>query len=163
MEVNTRRKPLEWYNTGMRCRVRAIVFLGDELLLVRNIGTDGVPKPFWALPGGGIEDGESLTDALEREMIEETGVKPVVGRLLFVHQFVRDGAYDGPEFLFEVTNADDYTDIDLSTTSHGAAELAEIGFQDTKTLSGLRPDFLYGISPGNTAGKTRLIIDGPEA
>ena len=147
----------------MRCRVRAVVFLDDKLLLVQHKDVSGQPTGAWALPGGGIDDGESLTDALTREMIEETGVTPEIGRLLFVHQFMRDGVYEGPEFFFEVTNAADYMDIDLAQTSHGEAEIATIGFYDTKELTGLKPDFLYGISPGNLADKTRLIIRGPES
>ncbi len=154
---------LRCYNGGMKCRVRAVIFLDEQLLLVRNNSRQGVPKEFWTLPGGGIEDGEHLEAALEREMLEETGVKPQIGRLLFVHQFMRDGVYEGPEFYFEVTNAADYTHVDLAKTTHGAAEIAEIGFKDTKTLRGLKPAFLYGVTPGNSAGKTRLIIDGPEA
>ena len=34
-----------------------------------------------------LEMGESLLDGLRREMIEETGVKPEIGKLLFVQQF----------------------------------------------------------------------------
>lgn len=149
------------YNEVMKCRVRAVVVRGDELLLVQNKDIDGNVKPFWVLPGGGIDEGESLVDALTREMIEETGVKPEIGRLLFVHQFVRDGAYEGPEFFFHVTNTDDFANIDLSNTSHGAQEIAEIGFHDTKELTGLRPGFLYGVSEGNLPEKTALFIAGP--
>ena len=142
----------------MSSRVRAIIFQDDKLLLVKHKNAEGVANETWALPGGGIDDGESITDALTREMIEETGVTPQIGDLLFVHQFKRNGAYEGPEFFFSVTNADDYENIDLTQTTHGAGEISEIGFYDTKTLTGLKPDFLYGLSPGNMPRYPRLVI-----
>ena len=40
-----------------------------EVLLVRNGWSDG-----WVIPGGKVEDGESLHEAVEREVREETGV-----------------------------------------------------------------------------------------
>lgn len=145
----------------MRCRVRAIAFLDDKLLLVQHKNADGQPYDTWALPGGGIQDGESLTGALTREMIEETGVRPHIGRLLFVHQFIRDGRYEGPEFFFYLTNPEDYQNVDLGQTSHGVHEIAKIGFYDTKQLHGLRPDFLYGLSQGNLPDKTVFIEELP--
>jgi 8-oxo-dGTP diphosphatase len=49
--------------------VRVLVPLGDRVLLVRHRGG---PTP-WALPGGGVERGESLSALATREVREESG------------------------------------------------------------------------------------------
>jgi ADP-ribose pyrophosphatase YjhB (NUDIX family) len=61
--------------------VTGIVIEDDQILLL-NQDTEG-PRS-WSLPGGKVEDGESLSQALVREMLEETGVEVEVGRLLYV-------------------------------------------------------------------------------
>lgn len=38
----------------------------------------------WDVPGGGVEEGESLVDACRREMLEETGFSVAVTDLAFV-------------------------------------------------------------------------------
>ena len=76
-----------------------------------------------------MDVGEPLIPALERELIEETGIKPIVGNLLYVQQFQYKD-WEHLEFFFHITNGEDYEQIDLEATSHGAIEIAEAGFID---------------------------------
>ncbi len=57
--------------------VGALIFLRNSILLVQRGGTP--LKGYWSLPGGLLETGETLEDAVAREVLEETGliVKPV--------------------------------------------------------------------------------------
>lgn len=47
----------------------------DEVLLARFVFPNGVEV--WALPGGGLEDGESVEEGLRRELHEELGLDDV--------------------------------------------------------------------------------------
>lgn len=124
-------------------KVRGIVLLDGKLLCVQLTPYNNLTaerEPFWCLPGGGVDDGESILDACKREMVEELGVEPKVGRLLYVQQFAhKDVAY--LEFFFHIENAQDYTDIDLHKTTHGAKEIQKLDFIDPKTVPVL-PEFL---------------------
>lgn len=54
---------------GMTLGVRAAVFRGEDVLLVRHSYLPG-----WYFPGGGVAPGETLATALARELVEETRV-----------------------------------------------------------------------------------------
>lgn len=47
----------------------------------------------WTIPGGTLEHGEYLTDAVRREVMEETGIEIEVGDLLGVLEVWRDPHY----------------------------------------------------------------------
>lgn len=125
--------------------VRGIAVLGGKLLCVRLKPYPGAMRgeyDFWCLPGGGVDDGEALLDAFKREMTEELGIEPKIGRLLYVHQFIRkDKNKDMLEFFFHIENPEDYQHIDLANTTHGTEEIEEIAFVDPATTH-ILPDFL---------------------
>jgi len=54
-----------------RVRVSALVRWQDRILLCRQ---EKPGKEYWLLPGGGVDGGESLTEALQRELGEELGI-----------------------------------------------------------------------------------------
>jgi ADP-ribose pyrophosphatase YjhB (NUDIX family) len=56
-----------------RVRVSAILRWRERLLLCRH---EKGGREAWLLPGGGVHSGESLLDALEREIAEEVGIEP---------------------------------------------------------------------------------------
>ncbi|MCC6153605.1 MAG: NUDIX domain-containing protein [Candidatus Hydrogenedentes bacterium] len=68
-----------------RIRVAAIILRGDDLLLVRHIKNG---KSYWLLPGGGIEYGEPLAEALQRELREEACLEIEVGDLVIVNDTI---------------------------------------------------------------------------
>ena len=53
-----------------RIRVSAILRWHGSILLCRH---EKPGKEYWLLPGGGVNSGESLADALRRELAEEIG------------------------------------------------------------------------------------------
>ncbi len=69
--------------TEIRLSVSALVWEGgpgSALLLMRRSDNGQ-----WGLPGGYVERGESVTAAVAREIVEETGVRILPGRLIGVY------------------------------------------------------------------------------
>ncbi len=83
--------------------VAALIRQNDKILLVQQQGPND-PVASWALPGGLVEEGELLTEALLREVREETGIEVVQpGHLVYIAQL--DNPIDGRQsttFVFEI-------------------------------------------------------------
>jgi 8-oxo-dGTP pyrophosphatase MutT (NUDIX family) len=127
-------------NKPRRVAARGIIFRNNELLVTKFKQENGSESDYWGTFGGGVDSEESLHDAIHREMIEETGIAPVIGRLLFIQQFM-DEELEHLEFFFHIENTEDYEIIDFEKTSHGALELTRSAFVDPKA-NVLLPAFL---------------------
>ena len=87
---------------AIRVSVRAIVVLDGQILLLR-MPHEG---SYWYFPGGELELGEAMEDALYRELAEETtlAVDRVVYRFTANNRFEHEGrSFHSVEHFFEVT------------------------------------------------------------
>lgn len=94
---NDREDPFEG---KVRVRVSGILKENNKILLLKheNLG----PKGFlWLPPGGGVEFGESLHEALKKEFLEETNLNIEVGEYLFTNEFLQN-PYHAIEIFFLV-------------------------------------------------------------
>ena len=64
----------------MKKRVSAVIIDGDKILLIRRVKPDA---EYYTLPGGTVEEGESLESAMIREAKEELSVDVKISKLLF--------------------------------------------------------------------------------
>lgn len=83
----------------MRHRISAagIVLRGDQLLLVRHHRPGRYD--FWLPPGGGLEGEESLFEAAQREVREETGLVVRAERLLYLQEIAEPGLHICKSFV----------------------------------------------------------------
>lgn len=66
--------------------VRGVVFRGDEILMVQERDGGG-----WSLPGGWVDVGESPSEAVTREVLEESGYRTRATKLLGLYDRDRRG------------------------------------------------------------------------
>ena len=81
---------LYWHLTGrLTVGVRLLAVEDRKVLLVRHTYLDG-----WYLPGGGVQAGESLLEAIRREAAEEVGAALYDPRLYGVYSSFFEGKSD---------------------------------------------------------------------
>lgn len=94
-----------------RISVDAVIIKNGKILLVKEKDLN-----LWEMPGGGIEKGETLEEALKREVHEETGyeVLSILENLGSEHQYFyaenKDVYYDSTVNFFKI-EVGDYQDI----------------------------------------------------
>lgn len=71
--------------------VGAVVLRDNSLLMVKRAQEPA--RGLWSIPGGRLQPGEYLTDAVRREVKEETGLDVEVGDLLGLFEVVGDPHY----------------------------------------------------------------------
>lgn len=126
-----------------RTNVRGIIYRDGKLLVTKFRQGDNTESNHWGTFGGGLDIGEPVKAGLHREMIEETGIAPKIGQLLFIQQF-NDDEKEYFELFFHIENVEDYEKIQLEATTHGLLELTRSEFVDPKS-NYILPAFLSEI------------------
>jgi 8-oxo-dGTP diphosphatase len=105
--------------------VGAVCVRDGRLLVIRR--GHGVGVGLWSLPGGRVERGETLAEALRRELREETGLSVTVGALCGIAERISDRAH--------------YVIMDFWVTAEGTAvagdDAAAVAWVDRPRLSAL--------------------------
>ncbi|ASQ90868.1 NUDIX hydrolase [Prosthecochloris sp. GSB1] len=152
----------------VRLRVSALCVVDGKALFVehKSFAPDdpGLPDTYWILPGGVVEPGETMREAVMREMLEETGLRCRVGAMAFVKELLypapglpgAGGVHHSVSIGFhcEVTGGELMTGRDPELPDDGQV-IIRVRWLPLDTLDGyeLYPPFLYGFLGGEGAEK----------
>jgi ADP-ribose pyrophosphatase YjhB (NUDIX family) len=120
--------------------VGAVVFRGDDVLLIER-GKEPL-KGWWTLPGGLVEPGERLENAVRREVMEETGLRVTPRGIAAVFERIMPDEDGRTEFHYVIV---DYLCDYESGTLGAASDVADAawiplnGMADLKMAPGTPP------------------------
>lgn len=84
-------------NTAIRIRAAAIIIRDGNVLLVEH--AKGNSK-YWLFPGGGVDLGEGMKEAAQREVLEEISLKVRINDLAFVAETIAPKGHHGIHITF---------------------------------------------------------------
>lgn len=95
-----------------KIKVRWVIINNNKIFLVREI-----KKHFYYLPWWTLEWNETFKECLNREIIEELWIKPIIWDLLNIREFKTENGII-LDIWFEIKNYKDFEKIDKDKTSH---------------------------------------------
>lgn len=125
------------------CGVGAVVCRGDEVLLIQR----GNPprRGDWSLPGGAVELGETLREAVTREVGEECGIEITITELLDTFEFFQRDNDGRVQYHYIIL---DFAAEYVSGEVHAASDVLDARWVTTHDLNELP-----------LPAKTREVID----
>jgi len=116
---------------GKTISVFAFVFSGDNVVILEHANKDRGLE----IPGGHVEPGETVFEALEREVIEEIAASikdvEIFGAQIITKDIPEDKYPDLlSNQLFFIANLDKYEDTEVAPDSLGALEIDKYEFLD---------------------------------
>jgi ADP-ribose pyrophosphatase len=79
-----------------------VVFRGDEVLMVKRGGPPHQGR--WSVPGGSVEEGETVDAAVAREVLEETAVRVSPVKVVLVHDLIERDAKGRVRFHYAIAD-----------------------------------------------------------
>jgi ADP-ribose pyrophosphatase YjhB (NUDIX family) len=107
--------------------VGGIIFHGDTVLLVKRDKEPAMGQ--WSLPGGAVELGERLEEALKREIYEEVSIKIGIGGLVRILDRVVQDKKRRVRFHYVIA---DYWGWKVSGQPHAASDISDARFVTLK-------------------------------
>ena len=141
-------KPASAYPDHPRLAAGAVVFKEERVLLVRRGNPPAAGQ--WAIPGGNVKLGETLQQAAEREILEETGIIIAAGEPVYTFEVIDRDEDGGVRFHYVIVDLlADYVsgrpsagDDALAVRWVAAKELSRIGV-NRRTLELLATRFQF--------------------
>lgn len=102
--TNADQEVVEYNGEPVNWRVSAYVLVvqEDSLLIIKNKN-----EKLYDVPGGGVELGETIAEAIHREAMEEAGAKVKIGKLIHVQEgffkHVNSNYYQTIQFFYTAT------------------------------------------------------------
>ena len=115
-----------------RVAVGAVVIKAGAILLVKRGKAPADGK--WAIPGGSVELGETLQQAAEREIFEETGIRIRAAEPVYIFDFIERNRHGGIRFHYVIIDlAGEYLSGKIKP-GDDADQAAWIPFAELKAL-----------------------------
>lgn len=126
-----------------RIRAAAIIFINGKLITIyREKLINGILKKYYVIPGGGVEENETLEEATKREILEELGINIELTEKYFYFE-----KEDAEEYFYIANYIDgtigtgtgpEFTNRDIE--KYGTYEVKLVSKEEIKDINLLPPE-----------------------
>lgn len=131
------------FGNQVRVRVMGLLVQAKRILLLNHSGLND-ENELWLPPGGGVEFGESASEALIREFKEETNISIKVCDFLGVHEFISSDLH-AIELFFVVEQIGGKLRLGLDPELGENSILKKVRWMDISLVKQLGENRLHGL------------------